>query len=374
MTSLYGHNYDFVKRKKGTYSCFKAQKKLCDKGSTTTVTTTSFGSGQAAQLALLCLILAMESTMDRDGSVKWIGVSKELARPFQQLKFELREDVRMLKSMNDEISRRHLNKYKDLNGGDGNVVASVLTAVADYLENIEAWKKKKKGGWGLKPKVLEEIIKELRDMAENTGAEGLEFPWIVSGVKKPHGSFDQEKWCEERDKLERKLRDLVLRNKPLPHSQNNILRGLEAVASSFARFITTNGGNPSPPPSVTMQKKGCPRQLMAEFSLEAVLEGLLCDPVCDDKNFSDYIHGDSSQMSRQDRMKAIVDFLIAARVIPDWYRPFFLVGDLDESNFSLHARSTEVRRMKDELKTIIGSPENVERIQRQQQQKVDIVS
>eukprot|EP00984_Skeletonema_dohrnii_P026749 scaffold16142_cov87-Skeletonema_dohrnii-CCMP3373.AAC.2 len=360
--SLYGEKYAQLVRQKGsTYIGNRSSNGV-------QFQTKSFGSGQAAQLVLLCVFLAMESDINPDDTVnwKWKGDVDVLLMPFNQWKFELREDVRLLEIIGDDAARRHLRRV-DICGDDGNVVVTALKAIAKHMkEDFPANKMKR---WKIKPKILEKIAEELVGIAEKVEAdEDAEFPWVVDGSRS-YPFPEAEKWKKEKKKLERNIDDGKLKR-----SEPDICGRLESVIAHWACEVNVHGHR-SPPSKITQAYMCCPRQLMAEYSLTALFEGLLCDPVCGNKNFYEYIpenfKGNPLQMSTKERKKALLAFLREIKAIPEWYTPFCL-QDWDKDNFNLNATREEKEKMKEVFKDWIGGAENLDRLRKERQRMEDM--
>ena len=328
--------------------------------------TLSRGSGQAARLELLCLLLAKSSVIDENGIVTWSAMDKkEIEMPLKQFKYELQKDVGRLKRMVDASAGNHLDQ-DDIAGGDGDVVATALRAVASNLENKYDARIKK---FGLKRPVIKEIVKELRWLADNHN-EDSEFPWGLCGAEFYPFPTTAE-WGEQSKKVKRQTGNVETLEKRVP----NLSQGLEAVMA-FVGCETcprSNRGHRAPPQFVTNPQVGCSSRKTADFMLAALFEGLLCDPVVDDEDFYDFVRSEYEKeptaLSKKERMDALLSFLRHIKAIPKFYTPSFLkefTGDLDASE-------TEVRTMKDKYKESFGNHENWIRLQKERQQDADMV-
>eukprot|EP00984_Skeletonema_dohrnii_P033329 scaffold29520_cov78-Skeletonema_dohrnii-CCMP3373.AAC.1 len=327
------------------------------------IITSSCGSGQVARLELLCLLLARSSTINEDGTVTWSGVEQELVQPLKQFMRELQKDVELLKKMVDDQARKHLQR-EDIAEGDNDVVETALRYVATLMDNgVDPTKIR---SFGLKQPVMKKIAQELRSIADNYD-EDVEFPWLGGSEYYPFPNA--EKWREQSKKLKRKLANV----ETLDHRVSNICIGLESVMAFFGCEQSPQGtrGQRAAPQIVT--KANEPRRKMADFSLAALFEGLLCDPVVDNEDFCEFVlsefEKDPTRLSKNERMEALLLFLRKIKAIPEWYFPSFLRvfdGDLDAS-------TDEVRKMKEVFKELIGDYDNLKRIREERQQEKDMV-
>jgi hypothetical protein len=223
---------------------------------------------------------------------------------------------------------------------------------------------------------VKEIVKVLSDFAEKVTAgndlSDEEFPWI--------GASSKTYTFPTKEKFERDLENLghQLGNENTRHTRLSIVRRLEAVAACFAcEEVQNSSYNDYGPPSQIMKaQKYCKLRLMAEYSLECLLNGFLIDPICEGKNFRKYIppqySKDPLQMPVEVQKKVILKFLRAVGVITRWYVPFCLRDwdDEDEDNkFGVNARGKEVEEMKRTFETRIGTKVNIERLTSELQNK-----
>ncbi len=360
--SLRGDKYPFRLLEKSGYRCKK-------KYGSSSATTKYYGLAPNARLALVCLMLAKDSTLD-NGKITWKAASEEALMCLEQFINDIRHDYEKLRYI-PNVPALHLEKC-DLNPDPGvDVVVHALRIAARDIQDVTT----SKDLWKPRKRIVKVIAKKLTGLADGIAAgnesSSMEFPWIVDGTSSKSYTFPTKEVFERNlKKLKKKLGN---RNKK--YTRLSIVRDLESVAASFAceKVAKSSHNDYGPPSQITQTKKRDPRQLMAEYSLESLLHGLIIDPICEGKDFLNYIppeySADPFKMPVEVQKDVILTFLRAVEVIPLWYVPFFLRDWDDEDKFDVNARDDEVEKMKGVFQNRIGTKHNTERLKAELQNK-----
>ncbi len=344
----YGQIYR-VKEAKRKCPGYRGELSVSVGGKETKLVSKLIGSGQAALLEFVCLQLAQDSEMTNGIITSWKGLRGD-PMSLQQFKDDLSHDVELMKRM--PKARKHLGR-SDLRG-EGDLAVTAIRAVANNLSG------KLCKGWECDSSVLEHIVGILEEVANGTRSE---FPWVGTSFTRTYDFPSRQEWLADLEKVQLQLGN---RDEKMRAKTKDITHRLESVLYLFAHQPTANGYH-GPPLKVTMAKRTCSRWECALLALEAMFQGLLFDGECGDESFIDYIplayHEDPTTMPHDMKGEVVCQFLVAAGVFPEWYKPSYLRAEIDsEERYDINASPDEIQQMKEEIAKMVGTLQNLERL------------